>query len=186
MAKKRAQQQQAGRAQKPDEEAEGEPAYAADEDEVRRYLESIGVKVERRAPPSRAPAPPPEPEPVVLQPIEEEPYQSPGGLVVEEAPPPAPPPPPRPEPQPVRVVIRQRPPRAPRPEPVPPRPEEPAPASPTEPPAAPAPAAAAPVAAPLTLLGGRPGLSDLRRAVVLSEILRRPDFSRLPSERELI
>jgi len=186
MAKKRAQQQQGGGAQRPEEGAEPEQPYAADEDEVRRYLESIGVKVERRAPPQREAEPPPTAEPVVLQPIEAEPYQRPGGLVVEEAPPPMPPPSPvGPEPRAVRVVVRQQ--LRPRPHPVPP-PEAAAVPGPAEEVPTPAQLATAPAApAPaLGILGRRPGLSDLRRAVVLSEVLRRPDFSRLPSERELV
>ncbi|MBM4037195.1 MAG: hypothetical protein FJ290_01665 [Planctomycetes bacterium] len=190
MAKKRAQQQRAPGAPRPEdkEAAEGEPEYAAEQSEIERYLESIGVKIERRGPPParrQPPAPPPpEPEPVVLQPVEVEPYESPGDLVAEEAPPP----PPRPEPPPVRIVVRRAPTPTPRPRP------RPAPVEARVEPVAvePLPAAANVVATvpsaprpPLAVLGTRPGLSDLRRGVVLAELLRRPNFERLPVERDL-
>ena len=178
MAKKRAQQAPGPGPQQPDEEQrrDAQPAHAAEATEIERYLESIGVKIkiERRGPPRQREPEPPEAEPIILQPVEEEPYRSPGDLSAE----PAPPPPMVPEPVRARVRVRRTAP-TPRTEPWPlPTEEEP------ERPTAPTPiAAASPVALPI--LVGRPGLSDLRRAVVLSEVIRRPDFEQLPSERDL-
>ncbi len=190
MAKRRAQQQQAPGAPRPEGEQadEKEPAYAAESSEIERYLESIGVKIERRGPPPprrQPPPPPPEAEPVVLRPIEAEPYEGPGDLVAEEAPPP-PPPVPRPEPWPVRVAVRHEPAPVLRPRLQPFRPEtqlEPA-AVESSPAAAHDSAVPSPPRPALPVLGARPGLFDLRRAVVLAEVIRRPNFERLPFERD--
>ncbi len=45
---------------------------------------------------------------------------------------------------------------------------------------------AAPAIAPeLPVIGARPTLADMRRAVILAEVLRRPEFDRLPCDRDL-
>lgn len=187
MAKRRAQQQQAPGAPRPEGEEAGEeePEHVAETSEIERYLESIGVKIERRAPapaPRREPPPPPKRQPAILRPVETKPYESPGDLVVEEAPPP----PPRPQPRPAPVPVRQEAPRSPSPRPLPSQPRAPAAPAPAERPSAPVHASAAlsPSRPALPVLGTRPDLSDLRRAVILTEVLRRPNFERLPFERD--
>lgn len=143
-------------------EAEEESPYRAGSSEIERYLESIGVKIERRAPPAR-------------------PERHPGPRIFMPEAPPAP----RPEPQRMRVVVRE--------EVFAPAPAEPPAAAPEEPPAvvgerpAPMPQAPGPgvAAGALAVLAGRPTVSDLRRGVILAEILSRPDFQQLPCDRLL-
>jgi len=170
LAKKRAQQaQRAERPEEGEEPAEEDQAYAAEPSDIERYLESIGVKIERRpAPPP--PPPPRQPEPPVLRPVEPERYR----------------PPARPEPVQVRLIVAEE-------EPPPPPSVEPPAAEPAfeqplavqEARVAPAPPPAEAPAPAFAALAARPTLADLRRGIVLSEILRRPDLQRLPCDRTL-
>jgi hypothetical protein len=94
-------------------------------------------------------------------------------------------PPTRPEPVRVRLIVAEEPPPPPPVEQprIEPAFAEPAAAPKERIPPAP-PAAEAPVRA-FVALGARPTLADLRRGVILAEILRRPDFQRLPCDRTL-
>jgi len=181
MAKRRAEQarRQAGpEGEEPaeDEAAEGEQVHVAGPDDIARYLESLGIKVERPTPPPpRRQAPPqPEPKPGPKLAAPAAAYRGPGVA----APPPAPAvqgPPPKPprraRPAPTHAALPAQAPEA-KQEPGPPGQAEGA-ALPTAPP-------------PIPVLGGRPTAADLRRGILLAEILRRPDLERLPCDRDLL
>jgi len=134
-----------------DEQAE----YAADEEQVRQFLESLGARqapVEQPPPrPGPPPSRPPEPrpEPVILRPVREAPR--------------APTPPPRPTP------ARQEPARSPEPAPKPSAAQAATPLKATE----------DVPGDPLAF----PSLAPLQRAVVLSEILQRRRGPHRPSAR---
>ena len=152
--------------------AQGSTAYEAGDDQVKSYLQSIGVQVEGR-PAQRQGAsqqaagarPAARRRPAAREaPVE--------AIIVEAVP--AAEPPPR-----AKVVPRKARRRA--------APPKPAPAQ------ARARAAATPAATVIRMRGARlghlgplgkaPTLAELRRAVILAEVIRRPDFSRLPCER---
>ncbi|HPD16252.1 MAG TPA: hypothetical protein PLE19_14965 [Planctomycetota bacterium] len=182
MAKRRAEQarRQAGpEGEEPaeDEAAEGEQVHVAGPDDIARYLESLGIKVERPAPPPpRRPAPPlpaPKPEPKPAVPAAA--YRGPGVTAPPTAGPaiqvPPPKPPRRARPAPTHAVLPAQ---------APETTQEPGPPAQAEPVALPT----APL--PIPVLGGRPTAADLRRGIVLAEILRRPDLERLPCDRDLL
>jgi hypothetical protein len=190
MAKKRAAQQaQARQAEgSPEEEqpAEAERQEEARPSQVERYLESLGIKVERR-PASQPPPPTPSQRPMpppTLRP-EPQPAQTPSqGTLVYEA-----------SPADVQHFLqeRQRHPAAHEAAPLRPhrvRVAAPPPAPPAEPapahPKAPASTAPRPRRRPLGVLGHHPTRTELQKAVVLSEVIRRPDFDRDPFERLII
>jgi hypothetical protein len=188
MAKKRAAQAQLRQAEEAPAErrpAEPEEREEARTSQVERYLEGLGIRVARKHAPLRPEPPPPPP---TLRP--EPPPPPPEGRTVYEARPvevrrfldelagnpAAPPPPPPPRPRPVRFAAPA------------PRPASPAAAghAVTGPPKPEAPAPVGPRARPLGVLGHRPTRSDLQKAVILGEVIRRPDFDRAPFEREII
>lgn len=163
LAKRQAQKRAQGAPPPADEDAEAEAedtVHQAEASDIERYLESIGIKVERRpppAPPRRQPVPQPQPAPV--------------RVVVRQAPPPPPRPqrPPRPAPQPAAIASLQ-------------------PIETTEQPATADTATLLrkPTRPTIAALGQRPlTLQDFRRGIILSEILRRPDFDQLPCDRLL-
>jgi len=158
---------------------QGETVYEADDTEVKSYLQSIGVQVESKparpqrpkaepqrrpaaGPARRRPQPPQEPRPAEAIVVEAVPVAE----AVAETP------------RKARVAPRKRR-RATRAEPVA--------AAPKRLQAKSTPAQAAPQPAMnlgrLGPLGAAPTIAELRRAVILSEVIRRPDFSRLPYDR---
>ena len=158
---------------------QGEPAYQADDAEVKGYLQSIGVQVESKparpqrpkAEPQRRPAagaarrlaqPPQEPRPAEAIVVDAVPVAE----VAAETP------------RKAHAAPRKRR-RATRAEPVIAA-LEPVQAKPVPAPAAPQPGMDLGRLGPL---GAAPTIAELRRAVILSEIIRRPDFSRLPYDR---
>ena len=192
------------------------PAYRAGGDEIKQYLQSIGVKPkDDRTQPERRPAQPaPAPQPAA--PPAPQPRQAPQDVpVLEEVrstaesvfqdatdtlrhyldsigiptPKPQPQPKPRPAPSQARPRPQPKPRRVPTKAPPQPKPEpQPAPPSP-EPPARPqaAPQVAATVQARRRHpLAAKPSLPELRRAFVLREVLTRQNFKRLPYERDLL
>lgn len=189
MAKRRIAQQAQRRPREEDQETETEvtdeeePGYAADPDDIREYLKSLGVPIQeepaRRAPPARqpvaptrlapAPAPSPTPPPVIIT----RPNATPRLDITRQQPPteahPAPPGGKHPDEYPSTQEGEW-----PQPEHKPHR-EEPVPGPPTSPHAPRVPVVA----------GVGPKPVDLRQAVILSEILRRPDFAQFPCDREL-
>ena len=187
MAKRKAEQ-----APRPREDEEEEPAPAREEEErparsargtdIKRYLESIGVRVERKveqAPQEEEPLPEAEPAP----PAHEEVRIRLGPFDFKLQRPAPPPPPARPERRRIQALPQWEAPS----EPLPARPEPAlvlaeAPEAAVEPPQSPG-------GVPVRLssaLASHPSLSELRRAVVLSEVLRRPDFRQLPCDREVV
>ena len=105
--------------------------------EVKRYLQSLGVKVDdkpkRQQPQAPRPAPAPKPRPAPPEPA---------GMIFE----------PEEEPRPAPILLAE--------------------ASP-----------ALPALPSGRALGKKPTPAELRRAVILAEVVRRPDFDRLPYER---
>lgn len=182
MAKRKAQQAPGPREEEPEStpKAEERPARSARGADIKRYLESIGVRVERKveqAPPEEERFPEAEPAPPAREEVRIR--LGPFDFKLQR---PAPPPPPRPMPRRIALPVQRE---APAPPPTT-RPET-APFHAEAPPTAAAPAH--PPVAPVHLssaLASHPSLGELRRAVVLSEILRRPDFSQLPCDREVL
>jgi len=195
MARKRAAQQaQSGDPEgAPGEEQpeESEHQEEARTSQVERYLEGLGIKVGHRPAPQPAPSQPAQPRPAFgaepRSPAAPHPAQAPSeGQVVYQASPadvqrfrqerqghPAAHPPAAPQ-RPHRVRVA-----APAPQP------EPAQQAPA-PPKAPASTAPRPRRRPLGVLGHRPTHTELQKAVILSEVIRRPDFSRDPFERSIV
>jgi len=211
----------------PEPADEHRDSYAAPPSDVERYLQSIGIQVERRAPQQR-PAPRPGPQPpqratvvhgardeeVEILLLDEDDEQGPQRSIRPGRPAAARP---RPEPFPrfqqahatarrpaapispapyVRVTQQRQPPpptarpaaphkRRPAAKAAPPKPPQPVAATPPRPrPASPPEEPARPIGT-LPIIGARPRPADLRRAIILAEIVRRPDLSKLPCDRQL-
>lgn len=157
----------------------GRTVHQADQDQVKSYLQSIGVQVEQKPPPRPAQRPTAQQRPAQRPAAQRRPQVA-GAIpvveVVEERPPTA------------RVVQQPRS-RQATPGPMSAtRRTELAPATRTT--------ALAPAARPTALatrpagvlgtlgrLGKAPDLAELRRAIILTEIVRRPDFDRFPHDR---
>jgi len=215
MAKKKAEQQ---RQQRPPREPDGGESYQAGPDEVKHYLESVGVAPQQKPRPQPRPAPTPAPQARTVTVTETrrevrgasaadqlKRYLESIGVAVEPKPEPKPKPRPTPQPRPQptpqplaarrvqRRPVRQQPPSG---EGVrtegrhdaacPEGRSQQMPGLDTRPPAATVPTAALAVGTPASDLARKPTMAELRRGIVLAEVLRRRDFKKLPCEHDVL
>ncbi|MBL7224172.1 MAG: hypothetical protein ISS72_09985 [Candidatus Brocadiae bacterium] len=206
LAKKRAEQQ---RQQRPPREPDGGESYQAGPDEVKHYLESVGVGAQQKPRPQPRPALTKAPAARTVT-VTETRHEVRGasaadqlkrylesiGVAVEPKPKPRPTPQPRPQPtpQPPAARLVQRRPVRQKPltgegrhdEACPEGRSQEVPGLETRPPAASVPIATLAEGTPASALARKPTMAELRRGIVLAEVLRRRDFEKLPCEHDVL